>query len=196
MEAILSHQRDRRRSAGWRADASKSLSRSTYAHRKQLEYGERGAESGGLRSSGSVEPMPSRRLRLRTAYCVLRTKKIFVCCCGVGSDRAARDLMLLLGLSHIYDFFLPKPGSMVIARSVSQLLPQVPACASTGRGGHCPTARWVAGLAPPLLPQRLLLLQCNGCSTVDLICFTCRAITVATVIFKTPSTFFETQLPR
>ena len=24
---------------------------------------------------------------LRTAYCVLRTKNIFVCCCGVGSDR-------------------------------------------------------------------------------------------------------------
>ena len=24
-----------------------------------------------------------------TAYCALRTKNIFVCCCGVGSDRAA-----------------------------------------------------------------------------------------------------------
>ena len=29
-------------------------------HRKQLKYGERGAESVGLQSSGSVGPMPSR----------------------------------------------------------------------------------------------------------------------------------------
>ena len=26
---------------------------------------------------------------LRAAYCVLRTENIFVCCCSVGSDRAA-----------------------------------------------------------------------------------------------------------
>ena len=25
----------------------------------------------------------------KSAYCVLRTENIFVCCCGVGSDRAA-----------------------------------------------------------------------------------------------------------
>ena len=34
--------------------------RSTYVHRKQLKYGERGAESVGLQSSGSVEPRSRR----------------------------------------------------------------------------------------------------------------------------------------